>query len=221
MPSCSTSARATWPSSLNSVPSGTWNDSRTWSPARRARSVTTHTPPADMSTERTIMSDAEPSAATARQRTGSRTMTRKNSRRSSSTLPTSAFRPGRLRGGLLLAHERVAVVLRRHEGLLDRPRAHPPDQVPHRAGLIVRPRRARSAERLLADDGPGRLVVHVEVAGGVAKRLRRVLDPAPVGGEDGARERVRRGRVDELERVVHAFLVVDIRRHDRPEELPP
>src|SRR5215212_8547536 len=65
--------------------------------------------------------------------------------------------------------ERVAVVARRQERLLDRPRADPPDQVPHRAGLVVRPRRARPAERLLPDDGAGRLVVDVEVACGVAE----------------------------------------------------
>ena len=36
-------------------------------------------------------------------------------------------------------HVRIAVVPRREEGLLDRPRAHPADQVPERAGLVVRP----------------------------------------------------------------------------------
>src|SRR5213076_3331113 len=59
--------------------------------------------------------------------------------------------------------ERVAVVGRRDEGLLDRARADPADQVPHRAGLVVRPGRARAAERLLPDDRAGRLVVDVEV----------------------------------------------------------
>ena len=45
-------------------------------------------------------------------------------------------------------------------------------------GLVVRARRARAAERLLADDGAGRLVVDVEVAGGVAEPLVREVDRA-------------------------------------------
>src|SRR5919197_4179252 len=66
-------------------------------------------------------------------------------------------------------HERVAVVGRRDERLLDRAGAHPADQVPHRARLVVRPRRARAAERLLPDNGAGRLVVDVEVSRRVAE----------------------------------------------------
>ena len=70
--------------------------------------------------------------------------------------------------------ERVAVVRRRHERLLDRARADPADQVPQRARLVVRARGARAAERLLADDGAGRLVVDVEVARRVAELVLRV-----------------------------------------------
>src|SRR5919201_557544 len=79
-------------------------------------------------------------------------------------------------------HEGIAVVGRRDERLLDRARADPANQVPHRARLVVRPRCARAAERLLPDDRPGRLVVHVEVAGGV---LRLRIDE---GGHDRAEE---------------------------------
>src|SRR5712691_13272394 len=68
-------------------------------------------------------------------------------------------------------HEGVAVVRGRHEGFLDRARADPPDQVPHRARLVVRAGRTRAAERLLADNRAGRLVVDVEVAGRIAKLL--------------------------------------------------
>src|SRR5919198_4826984 len=68
-------------------------------------------------------------------------------------------------------HERVAVVGRWDERLLDRSRADPADQVPHRARLVVRPRRARAAERLLPDNGAGRLVVDVEVSRRVAELL--------------------------------------------------
>ena len=77
-----------------------------------------------------------------------------------------------------LAHERIAVVPRRVEGLLDRPRADPAHQVQLRARLVVGARAARAAERLLADDRAGRLVVDVEVAGRVAQRRRRLDDRA-------------------------------------------
>src|SRR5512147_947926 len=63
---------------------------------------------------------------------------------------------------LLLCHERILVVQRRRERLLDRPRAHPPHEVQLGAGLVVRSRPARAAERLLADDGARGLVVHIE-----------------------------------------------------------
>src|ERR1035437_7544494 len=42
-------------------------------------------------------------------------------------------------------HERIAVVGRRDERLLDGARAQPADQVPHRAGLVVGARGAGSA----------------------------------------------------------------------------
>ena len=83
-------------------------------------------------------------------------------------------------------HERIAVVGRRHERLLDRARADPAQQVQLRAGLVVGARPAGAAERLLADDRAGRLVVDVEVAGGVAQRGR-----APRGPR---RDRARRPR---------------------------
>src|SRR5919197_5344536 len=67
------------------------------------------------------------------------------------------------------SHERIAEVRRRHERLLDGARAHPADQVPHRAGFVVRARGARAPERLLRDYGAGRLVVQVQVPRGVAE----------------------------------------------------
>src|SRR5580765_5443591 len=65
--------------------------------------------------------------------------------------------------GRVGVHEGIAVVRRRVEGRLDGAGARPADQVPERAGLVVRPGRARAAERLLADDRSGGLVVDVEV----------------------------------------------------------
>src|SRR5687767_11789019 len=80
--------------------------------------------------------------------------------------------PGSLAPVPVRRHERIAVVGRRDERLLDRPRAHPADQVPHRARLVVRPGGTRAAEGLLRDDRARRLVVDVEVPGRVAKDVR-------------------------------------------------
>src|SRR4051795_5610700 len=121
---------------------------------------------------------------------------------------------------LLLGHERIPVVGRRHERLLDRAGARPPDQVPHGAGLVVGAGCAGAAEWLLPDHRAGRLVVHVEVAGGVAQRVVRLRDGRPVGGEHGAGESVGRGGVDHIERVIEPLLVVHVGGHDRPEQLP-
>src|SRR5207248_3669897 len=98
-------------------------------------------------------------------------------------------------------HERIAVVRRRDEGLLDRARADPADQVPHGAGLVVRARRACAAERLLADDRARRLVVDVEVAGRIAELLVGELERVEVAREDRPGETVRRAAVDELQRL--------------------
>ena len=94
--------------------------------------------------------------------------------------PKARLRPGCDRVGrshwtararrLFRAHERIPVVPRRAEVLLDRPRADPADQIQLRPGLVVGARRAGAAERLLADDRAGGLVVDVEVAGGIPER---------------------------------------------------
>src|SRR3954471_23246465 len=86
--------------------------------------------------------------------------------------------------GPVAAHERVAVVGRRDEGLLDRAGSDPANQVPHRAGFVVRAGCAGASERLLPDDGAGGLVIDVEVARGVAQLLMRLLDGEAVVGED-------------------------------------
>src|SRR6185312_7502799 len=59
---------------------------------------------------------------------------------SASQATASARAAGAARRAVRVAgvQERVAVVLRRDEGLLDRAWADPADQVPHRAGLVVR-----------------------------------------------------------------------------------
>ena len=72
------------------------------------------------------------------------------------------------------AHVRVAVVRRRDQRLLDGAGRGPAHQVLRGAGLVVGAGGAAAAEGLLADDGAGRLVVDVEVAGRVAELLHRV-----------------------------------------------
>src|SRR3989441_9541409 len=94
-------------------------------------------------------------------------------------------------------HERVAKIGRRDERLLDRPRAHPAEQVHEAPRLVVRPRRARAAEGLLANDGARRLIVDVEVAGRVGQRLRHPGDRRAIPREDRAGERVGRAPVAE------------------------
>src|SRR5207247_10833718 len=73
-------------------------------------------------------------------------------------------------------HEWIAVVGGRHERLLDRARAYPTDEVPQRACLVVRAGSACAAERLLADDRAGRLVIDVEVASRIAKLFVGEID---------------------------------------------
>src|SRR5262245_43692626 len=85
---------------------------------------------------------------------------------------------------LLLRHEGIPVAGGRHERLLDAPHAGPPQQVHLRPRLVVGARGAAAAERLLTDHRAGRLVVDVEVAGGVAQDTGRLHDGRPVAGED-------------------------------------
>src|ERR1700674_4660781 len=132
-------------------------------------------------------------------------------------LKPTQLEPSLTLGGLV--HERVAVSLGRVVGLLDRAGAGPADQVQEAARLVVRPRGAAAAERLEADDGAGRLVVDVEVAGGVYEPLARLLDRRPLVGEDRAGERVGAGPIAEVERLLPLPVRVGVDGEDRAEEL--
>src|SRR3954462_15720772 len=79
-------------------------------------------------------------------------------------------------GGLFLGHERIPIVRRRGERLLDSPGADPANEVELGAGLVVGSRATGAAERLLAHHGARGLVVDVEIAGGVAQVERGVAD---------------------------------------------
>src|SRR5207244_5548003 len=115
---------------------------------------------------------------------------------------------------VFVRHERVAVVGRGHERLLDRTGAHPTDQVPHRARLVVRAGSARAAERLLTDDGAGRLVVDVEITRRIAKLLTREIDCITLAREDRAGQSVRRAPVDQVERLAVLPFGVDVGSDD-------
>ena len=78
---------------------------------------------------------------------------------------------------------------------------------------------ARAAERLLPDDGAGRLVVDVEVAGGVAQRAHRLAHRRAIAREHGAGQRVRRRAIDDRERLLPLRVGIDVRRDDRSEDL--
>src|SRR5438874_12174194 len=107
--------------------------------------------------------------------------------------PTPGAEPSSLR------HERVPGVTWRHEVLFDRPGAGPADQVEHAARLVIGAAGTPAAERLLTDDGSRRLVVLVEVAGGVAQRRIGLGHRRAVLREDGASKRIGRGAVHDGE----------------------
>src|SRR4029077_5911749 len=88
-----------------------------------------------------------------------------------------------------------------------------------RAGLVVRARGTRAAERLLPDDRTGWLVVDVEVARRVAELVLRIRRSRPILREDGACQAVRSGAVDERQRLIPRVFVVNVGRDDRPEDL--
>ena len=116
----------------------------------------------------------------------------------------------------------VAVVGGRDERLLDGAGRRPAQQVERRAGLVVGAGRPGAAERLLPDDGTGRLVVDVEVAGGEPQRVGGLSIAAAVVGDHRTGQRVRRARVDQGEDVgerVRRRVVVDVHREDRTEVL--
>src|SRR5580698_5087791 len=91
-----------------------------------------------------------------------------------------------------LSHVRVAVVGRRDELFLDGPGVDPADQVEDRARLVVGAAGPGPAERLLADDRAGRLVVDVEVARREPQGVGGLRDRGPVLRDDRTGERVRR-----------------------------
>src|SRR5437660_8215766 len=139
-----------------------------------------------------------------------------------STAPSTSSLSVLERASLVIVfHERIAVIGGRRVRLLDHPRTHPPDQVEERARLVVGARRTSASERLHPDDRAGRLVVDVEVAGGVDEPFRGFPDRLPVAGEDRAGQPVRACAVAEVERLVELAVSVAIDGQVRTKELLP
>src|SRR4030042_837764 len=88
---------------------------------------------------------------------------------------------GQKKGLLFLRQEGIPVVGRLVQVLLDRPGARPAQQVEIRAGLVVRSGSAGSAEGLLAYDRTGRLVVNIEVPGGMTQDVESLDDGLSLG----------------------------------------
>ena len=115
------------------------------------------------------------------------------------------------------SHVRVVVVGGRDERLLDRPGRRPPQQVQRRTGLVVGARRAGTAERLLADDGAGGLVVDVEVARREAQPVLGLQHRVAIVGDHRAGQRILRAGVDDVEHLLVVRIGIDVHRQDRPE----
>jgi hypothetical protein len=120
-------------------------------------------------------------------------------------IPAHLERPARV--------ARVRPVLETHKVLLDAPRAHEAVEERDAARLVVGPARARAAERLLADDRAGALLVVVHVPRRVPQRGRRADERGAVGGEAmacsaSAAMREREGRIWTHMEPVSAYEVV-------------
>ena len=85
----------------------------------------------------------------------------------------------------VLLHEvgRVQVVLEPYEVLLDAARRHEAVEDRDRARLVVGAARARTTERLLADNGARALLVVVDVARSVAQTVGRLEQRLALRGE--------------------------------------
>src|SRR5262245_375814 len=99
-------------------------------------------------------------------------------------------------GNLFLNHKRVTVIGWRDEDLFDRAGADPTHQDHHRSGFIVRTARSRTSERLLPDDGAGRLVVNIEIARSKPKNAIGFGDGCPTCSEHATRQTVRGRFID-------------------------
>src|SRR6266571_2674102 len=128
-------------------------------------------------------------------------------------MPTPAAAPSSLR------HERIPRIAWRHEVLLHGPRRRPANQIQQAARLVVRTAGPPTTERLLSHDGSRRLVVEVEVAGGVSQRHTGFGERGAILCKDAARERVRRRAIHQTQRLLPLFIRIDVQREHGPENL--
>src|SRR2546429_3789597 len=102
----------------------------------------------------------------------------------------------------LRIHIGIPMIGRGRVRLFDAPRARPADQVQERPRLVVGARCTRAAERLLPHDRAGRLVVDVEVAGGVDQRVRGGAGRIAITREHSARKPLLAPPVAQLPRLL-------------------
>src|SRR5438067_1046902 len=120
---------------------------------------------------------------------------------------------------VVVFHERVAMVGRRHVRLFDDAGAYPSEQVQERAGLVVGARSAGTAEGLESHDRTCRLVVDVEIARRVDELLRGFANRLPVTRKHRTCQAIRARAVAEVERLVELSIRVGVSRQDGAEQL--
>src|SRR6266550_1007217 len=118
---------------------------------------------------------------------------------------------------LFLGHEWILVVDRGRKRLLDVPGAHPANEIENGARLVVSTGSSRAAEWLLSNDSTCRLVVDVEVSGGISECRRGGAHGGTIAREDRTGESVRRRRIHRGQRFVPLLVGIDMGGHDGTE----
>ena len=114
--------------------------------------------------------------------------------------------------------ETVGPIVRRSKRFLDGTWADPAQKVERASRLVVGPATTGTAKGLLSNNGPGGLVVDVEVSSAVSKGSNGGLNVSAVGGKDGTREGVFRSGVAEFQRRFKILVFVNMDREDRAKD---
>ena len=108
--------------------------------------------------------------------------------------------------------------MRRSKRFLDGTWADPTQKVERASSLVVGPASTCTTKGLLSNNGPGGLVVDVEVSSAVSKGSNGRLNVSAVGGKDGTREGVFRSGVAEFQRRFKILVFVNMDREDRAKD---
>ena len=120
---------------------------------------------------------------------------------------------------LLLPEIGIRIICRGNKILFDVLRRDPPQQIQKRSCLVVGSRSTSTAKRLLIYHSTGRLVVYVEVSGGVCQPLREVLNGCSVGRENSSGEGIVGRGVEDIQCFLQLFGVVNKNGQDRSERM--